>query len=76
MKPLLQPARPLRHGDTVATVAPSSALSSDQQLREGLALLQSWGLEPLPQTVAERQWGYLAGQRCGAPGDLHQAGHR
>ena len=73
MKPLLQPARPLRHGDTVATVAPSSALSSDQQLREGLALLQSWGLEPLPQTVAERQWGYLAGRDAERRADLHQA---
>ena len=72
MKTLLHPALHLRRGDTVATVAPSSALSSDQPLQEGLALLQSWGLEPLPQTVAERQWGYLAGRDAERRADLQQ----
>ena len=73
MNPRLQPARPLRRGNTVATVAPSSALSSDQQLLEGLALLQSWGLQALPQTVAEREWGYLAGRDAERRADLHQS---
>ena len=57
----LQTAIPLRPGDTVATVAPSSALEDDQRLQEGLAVLRGWGLCPLEQNVSARRWGHLAG---------------
>lgn len=72
MKRLLHPAAPLGEGDSVATVAPSSALDSDQPLQEGLALLRSWGLQPLAQNVVARQWGYLAGRDAERRADLHQ----
>ena len=58
---VLQTAIPLRPGDTVATVAPSSALENDQRLQEGLAVLRGWGLCPLEQNVSARRWGHLAG---------------
>ena len=72
MKPVLQPARPLRKGDAAATVAPSSALSSDQRLLDGLSILRSWGIHPLAQNVSDRQWGYLAGRDQERLADLHQ----
>ena len=69
---MLHSARPLHWGDTAATVAPSSALSSDQLLAEGLSILRSWGLHTLEQTVVERQWGYFAGRDQERLADLHQ----
>ena len=56
----MQTAIPLRSGDTVATVAPSSALEDDQRLQEGLAVLRGWGCA-LEQNVSARRWGHLAG---------------
>ena len=54
-------ANPLRPGDTVATVAASSALADDHRLQEGLEVLRGWGLCPLEQNVSARRWGHLAG---------------
>ena len=68
----LQPAMPLRSGDAVATVAPSSALNDDQRLLEGLSILESWGLIALEQSVADRRWGYLAGRDGERFSDLTQ----
>ena len=68
----LQPAIPLRSGDAVATVAPSSALNDDQRLLEGLSILESWGLIALEQSVADRRWGYLAGRDGERFSDLTQ----
>jgi len=68
----LQPAIPLQPGDAVATVAPSSALTHDQQLLEGLSILESWGLLALEQSVADRRWGYLAGRDGERFSDLTQ----
>ena len=72
MKPPLRPAAPLQRGDATATVAPSSALISDQQLQEGLSILREWGLKPLQQHVAGRTWGYLAGRDQDRRNDLSQ----
>ena len=68
----LQPTIPLQPGDAVATVAPSSALNDDQRLREGLSILESWGLLTLEQSVADRRWGYLAGRDDQRFSDLTQ----
>ena len=68
----LQPTIPLQPGDAVATVAPSSALNDDQRLREGLSILESWGLLALEQAVADRRWGYLAGRDDQRFSDLTQ----
>lgn len=54
-------ARPLQVGDAVAPVAASSALSHPERLQQGLAILNSWGLECLPAPAIDRHWGYLAG---------------
>lgn len=72
MKPLARPAVPLVRGDSVATVAPSSFLKTDQQLLEGLSVLRDWGLNPLDQHVAGRTWGYLAGRDPERHADLEQ----
>ena len=56
----ITPAPPLRAGDRVACVAASSALQDDIKLQEGIAILQSWGLDVQPQTLASRRWGYLS----------------
>ena len=57
----LVPATPLKAGDAVATVAASSALPDPERLHQGLALLQSWGLNCREPDVVGRHWGYLAG---------------
>ena len=57
-----RPASPLRRGDSVACVAASSALADEQTLNQGITELESWGLQVLPQTLASRRWGYLAGR--------------
>ena len=57
----ITPAPPLKTGDRVACVAASSALQDDIKLQEGIAVLQSWGLDVQPQTLASRRWGYFAG---------------
>ena len=53
---------PLRSGDRVGIAAPSSCLQDHTNLREGIALLRSWGLQVDPPPPLERRWGYLAGQ--------------
>ena len=53
--------KPLQQGDEVVTVAASSALDDDQELLEGLKILESWGLVCRPQFVTKNTWGYLAG---------------
>ena len=66
----------LQSGDRVALVAASSALEGDgarQRLAEGLALLQSWGLEAVADNQAERRWGYLAGRDHERAADLERA---
>jgi muramoyltetrapeptide carboxypeptidase len=63
--PLLLPPLPpaLREGDRVRLVAASSALESDERLRAGIRILQSWGLEVEEAArLIGRRWGYLAGR--------------
>ena len=69
----ITPAPPLRTGDRVACVAASSALQDDIKLQEGIAVLQSWGLDVQPQTLASRRWGYFAGRDDARHADLHPA---
>ncbi|MEB3253789.1 MAG: LD-carboxypeptidase, partial [Synechococcus sp.] len=69
----LHPAPPLQRGDTVATVAASSALRDSQRLNEGLVILKSWGLHLLEQSVTGRHWGYLAGTDQARRQDLVQS---
>ena len=64
-------AAPLREGDLVACVAASSALQDDIKLQQGIAVLQSWGLNVQPQTLATRRWGYFAGRDEARHADLH-----
>ena len=65
------PAQPLQPGDVVACVAASSALQDDIKLKQGIAVLQSWGLDVQPQALAERRWGYFAGRDAARRADLH-----
>ena len=69
----LHSAPPLQRGDTVATVAASSALRDSQRLNEGLVILKSWGLHLLEQSVTGRHWGYLAGTDQERHRDLDQS---
>ncbi|MCH1604403.1 MAG: LD-carboxypeptidase, partial [Synechococcus sp. MOX_bin13] len=69
----ITPAPPLRTGDRVTCVAASSALQDDIKLQEGIAVLQSWGLDVQPQTLASRRWGYFAGRDDTRHADLHPA---
>ena len=69
----ITPAPPLRTGDRVACVAASSALQDDIKLQEGIAVLQSWGLDVQPQTLASRRWGYFAGRADTRHADLRPA---
>ena len=69
----ITPAPPLRAGDPVACVAASSALQNDIKLQQGIAVLQSWGLNVQPQALATRRWGYFAGRDEERHADLHPA---
>ena len=69
----ITPAPPLRTGDRVACVAASSALQDDIKLLQGIAVLQSWGLDVQPQVLASRRWGYFAGRDDTRHADLHPA---
>ena len=68
----LTPAPPLRAGDHVACVAASSALQDDIKMLQGIAVLQSWGLNVEPQALATRRWGYFAGRDEARHADLHR----
>ena len=46
----ITPAPPLKTGDRVACVAASSALQDGIKLQEGIAVLQSWGLDAVSYT--------------------------
>jgi len=63
---------PLRPGDRVRLVAASSALEERQRLDAGIGLLRDWGLqvEGDPAVLAERRWGYLAGNDGERAADL------
>ncbi len=63
---------PLRKGDEFLTIATSSAIADKTKLLEGIKILESWGLICLPQSVSERQWGYLAGPDETRFKELHQ----
>ena len=62
--------KPLKVGDSVATIAAGSALSSPERLHQGLSILKGWGLESLPVSSIDRHWGYLAGSDDQRRGDL------
>ena len=62
---------PLRSGDKVGIVAASSAYDDLTPLKEGLALLNSWGLETDHADIPQRRWGYLAGTDQDRLKDLH-----
>jgi muramoyltetrapeptide carboxypeptidase len=70
--PLLPLPPPLRPGDRVRLVAASSALEEAERLMAGLAVLESWGLQPEgdPLSLPQRRWGYLAGRDAQRLADL------
>jgi len=70
--PLLPLPPPLRPGDRVRLVAASSALEDAERLMAGLAVLESWGLQPEgdPLSLPQRRWGYLAGRDAQRLADL------
>ena len=70
--PLLSLPPPLRPGDRVRLVAASSALDAAEGLMAGLAVLESWGLQPEgdPLSLPQRRWGYLAGRDAQRLADL------
>ena len=53
---------PLQVGDQVEIAAASSCLHDHDTLREGVAVLTSWGLQVSPPPPLDRRWGYLAGR--------------
>lgn len=67
---------PVRHGDRVALVAPSSAIS-EERLTEALDLLATWDLEPVlgahVRDTHPRAGTYLAGTDADRAADLMQA---
>jgi muramoyltetrapeptide carboxypeptidase len=67
---------PVRHGDRVALVAPSSAIS-EEQLAEALDLLARWDLEPVlgahVRDTHPRAGSYLAGTDADRAADLMRA---
>ncbi len=63
--------KPLSNGDEVVTVAASSALDDDSPLINGLKVLEGWGLVCRPQSVINRNWGYLAGEDSTRLNELH-----
>ena len=69
MKPLV-PAAPLTAGAIVATVAASSAIPDEERLLQGVAVLESWGLNCLHPEIVGRHWGYLAGTDQERRGDF------
>tara|TARA_Y100001968_G_scaffold61058_3_gene51881 strand:+ start:1927 stop:2829 length:903 start_codon:yes stop_codon:yes gene_type:complete len=54
-------AVPLKKGDEVIAVAPSSSISDNQSLIKGIEILEKWGLNCRPYNFIGRSWGYLAG---------------
>lgn len=58
---LKQRPRPLRHGDVVAVVAPSSPVDPDR-LEHGLQTLRRMGLQILKAPHLYDRWGFLAGR--------------
>ena len=53
---------PLRRGDRVRIPCPASALTEQDRLQDGMALLRQWGLQvTVPAGQWQRRWGDLAG---------------
>ena len=53
--------RPLKKGDLFHIVAASSPISNKEDLHSGIKVLQEWGLRCNHIDLADRSWGYLAG---------------
>ena len=73
-RPLIRAPR-LRAGDAVAVVAPAGPVAPDR-LEEGLALLESWGLDVRVMKHvrgSNRRFGYLAADDAARAGDLMRA---
>ncbi|HSK91724.1 MAG TPA: LD-carboxypeptidase [Euzebyales bacterium] len=64
--------RPLRAGDTVAVVSPSSPVPVDR-LAAGIEVLRSWGLRPREGRHARAVHGHLAGSDAQRVDDLNAA---
>jgi len=63
---------PLKHGDEVITIAPSSIVQDEASLLKGIEILKGWGLKCRPQNISRRSWGYLAGNDDLRYRELHQ----
>lgn len=63
---------PLKAGDRVQLVAASSALQAEalRRLSEGIAVVESWGLEVSEHPQPLRSWGYYAGSDAERLSDL------
>ena len=69
---MYQLAKPLRAGDTIGIVAPSSTLA-DNSLEAGAAFLQSLGYRVKLGKSLAASWGYLAGTDEARAQDIHDA---
>ena len=52
---------PLKHGDEVIIIAPSSMIRDENSLVRGIQILEEWGLNCRHQNLLRRSFGYLAG---------------
>lgn len=72
MMPILKP-KALRDGDTVALVAPSSAVKKPEDLDKARQNVESLGFKVKPGKHALDAWGYLAGTDENRAADLNAA---
>ena len=54
--------RPLKKGDSFRVAASSSVVDNQEEILEGLKVLEGWGLNCIENKVFGREWGYLAGK--------------
>ena len=62
---------PLKKGDEVMTIAPSSIVSEEESLNKGIEILEQWGLICRSHNFLHRAWGYLAGDDESRFNELH-----
>lgn len=63
----------LEKGDVIAIVAPAGFLKSDESLKEGIALAESWGLQVKLGTHLFKKEGHFAGSDAERLFDLQEA---
>ncbi len=64
-------ALPLKENDKFDVIAVSSNINDEESLKEGLSVLNSWGLICRNNRVIGRHWGYLAGKDSVRHKELH-----